>query len=50
MGDCWEPVVRSWQKYLVVSDADVSYLSFAANAREACDIIVEKSRGVTVRV
>jgi len=46
VGDCWEKVVDSWKKYLVVSDADVNFLDFAANADEAADLIVSKSRGV----
>jgi uncharacterized protein (TIGR00725 family) len=43
LGNCWKPVVQCWQENLVVSDADVSLLDFAGNAREACDIIVAKS-------
>jgi uncharacterized protein (TIGR00730 family) len=46
VGDCWEKVVDSWKKYLVVSVADVNFLDFAANADEAADLIVSKSRGV----
>ncbi len=48
LGDCWKPVVEAWQKNLVVSNADVSILDFAANSQEACQIIVEKSKGVYV--
>ncbi len=48
VGDCWRPVVDAWQKNLVVSDADVSFLDFADNALTASDIIIEKSQGVTV--
>ncbi len=48
LGDCWLPVVDCWQKNLVVSDADVSFLDFAANAEQACEIIFEKSRGIVL--
>lgn len=48
LGDCWLEVVKSWQKCLAVSEQDVSLLDFAANAEEACRIIVEKSKGVKV--
>jgi hypothetical protein len=47
IGDCWKKVVDNWQECLVVSPADVSYLDFAANAEEACRIIVEKSKSVS---
>jgi len=47
LGDCWKKVVDNWQECLVVSPADVSYLDFAANAEEACRIIVEKSKSVS---
>lgn len=46
LGECWRNVVKSWQENLVVSDADVSWLDFAASAEEACRIIINKSRGV----
>lgn len=48
VGDCWKDVVDSWQRNLVVSDSDVSLLSFANNAEEASRLIVEKSQGVIV--
>jgi uncharacterized protein (TIGR00730 family) len=48
IGDCWQEVVRCWQENLVVSDADVALLDFAANAEEATRIIVEKSQGVRI--
>ena len=48
LGDCWKPIVEAWQKNLVVSNADVSILDFASNADEACQIIIEKSKGVDV--
>ncbi len=48
LGDCWRPVVEAWQSSLVVSDADVSILDFAANANEAFNIIDSKVKGVTV--
>ncbi len=48
LGECWKPVVEAWQKNLVVSSNDISFLDFADNAEEAAKIIVEKSRGVIV--
>ncbi|MEP6904354.1 MAG: LOG family protein [Actinomycetota bacterium] len=48
LGDCWKEVVSAWQANLVVSDSDVSFLDFAQNAEEACQIIIEKSKGVKV--
>ena len=48
LGDCWPPVVEAWKANLVVSDNDLSLLSFAETAAEACRIIKEKARGVTV--
>ena len=43
VGDCWKPVVKAWQENLIVSDADVSFLDFAATAEEASQIIIKKS-------
>lgn len=48
LGECWKPVVEAWQQNLVVSNKDVSFVDFAANAEEAAQIIIEKSRGVIV--
>lgn len=48
LGDCWKPFIKACQENLVVSNADVSILDFAANAEEACQIILEKSKGVYV--
>ena len=48
VGECWKNVVESWQQNLVVSGADLGYLDFAQNADEACQIIVEKTKGVAV--
>lgn len=48
LGACWKPVVRAWQENLVVSDADVSWLDFAADAEEALRIILEKSKGARI--
>lgn len=48
LGDCWKEVVKAWQENLAVSDADVSLLDFAANAEEASQIIIEKSKGVKI--
>lgn len=44
LGDCWPPIVREWQRSLVVSDDDVSALDFAASADEAVRIIQERVR------
>src|SRR4030095_14913080 len=46
LGECWPPLVREWQKYLAVSDADVAALDFADTAEEAVEIIKRKSQGV----
>ena len=48
VGECWAPVVAAWQANLVVSDADTSFLDFAANADAAAEIILNKSEGVIV--
>lgn len=48
VGDCWKGVVESWEENLVVSKNDVSYLDFANNADDACSIIIEKTKGITV--
>jgi uncharacterized protein (TIGR00730 family) len=48
LGDCWRPVVKSWQENLVVSHDDLTALDFASTAEEAVAIVIEKSRGVTV--
>lgn len=48
VGDCWRDVVDSWKENLVVSDHDISYLDFAADAASALKIIVERSGAVKV--
>src|SRR5215204_4401621 len=48
VGDCWKPVVDAWKENLVVSNADVNFLDFATDAREAAELIVLKARGVLV--
>jgi len=48
VGDAWRNVVEAWQKYLVVSDSDVSLLDLADNAAEAAEIIARKTVSVTV--
>ena len=45
VGDCWRKVVDCWKESLVVSDADVNFLDFAADADEAAQIIVQKAKG-----
>lgn len=44
LGDCWKNVVESWQKNLVVSDKDISYLNFAETAEEAVETIINKTK------
>ncbi len=48
IGDCWQGVVEAWKTNLVVSDADVSLLSFANTAEEASKVIIEQSKGVVL--
>ena len=48
VGECWPSVVEAWTKHLAVSDADLAFLDFAANADEAAEIIKQKSPGVVV--
>lgn len=48
LGDCWKEVVKSWQENLAVSDEDISFLDFAANAEEAAKLIIEKSKTVKI--
>src|SRR5256885_14867879 len=48
LGDCWPPLVKSWQQYLAVSDEDVNSLDFASTPEEAAEIIQAKSRGVGI--
>ena len=48
IGDCWKEVVKCWQASLVVSDEDIGLLTFAKDAREAAEIMVEQTK--TVRV
>jgi uncharacterized protein (TIGR00725 family) len=46
VGDCWNPVVDAWKANLVVSDRDLSFLDFAADAGSAAAIILDRSNGV----
>ena len=48
LGNGWKNVVECWQENLVVSEDDVSLLDFAEDAERACQIIIEKSKGVNV--
>lgn len=45
LGDCWKPVVASWEENLVVGEAETRLLSFADSAEEACQIIFQQSNG-----
>ena len=44
LGECWKPVVKSWEENLVVGAEELSLLNFSDTAEEACQIIVEKSK------
>lgn len=48
LGESWRKVVQSWKENLVVSDADISLLDFANTAEEACNLVINKARRVTV--
>lgn len=48
VGECWKPVIEAWKANLAVTDSDVSYLDFAANANDAAEIISRKSAGVVL--
>lgn len=40
LGDCWRKVISCWREHLVISDEDISLLSFADSAEEACKIVL----------
>ncbi len=48
LGDCWPPIVKEWQRSLVVSEEDVRALDFALTAEEAVQIIQAKTQSVVV--
>ena len=48
LGDCWPPIVKTWQSQLAVTEDDVKALDFALTAEEAVDIIKRKSQGVII--
>ncbi len=48
VGECWKPVIEAWKAHLVVSDADVGLLDLAPDAETAADLIIAKSKGVTL--
>lgn len=48
LGECWKEVVTAWQENLAVSTEDVALLKFAENPEEACQYIIERSKGVRV--
>lgn len=48
LGDCWPPVVETWQSHLAVNDTDVRILSFADTPEEAVGIINARSSAVAV--
>ena len=42
LGECWPRVLHCLGQHLVISERDMSYLSFAATAEEALAILKEK--------
>ncbi|MBC7910524.1 MAG: LOG family protein [Pyrinomonadaceae bacterium] len=48
LGDCWPPLVKSWQDYLAVSASDLAVLDFAETPEEAVSIITRKAQGVVL--
>jgi uncharacterized protein (TIGR00725 family) len=48
LGECWPPIVKEWQRCLVVSDADVQILDFAVTPEAAVEIVKQKSKDVVV--
>ncbi len=49
LGDCWPPVVKEWQRQLVVNDDDVRILDFAGTPEAAVAIIKQKSKNVIIQ-
>jgi len=48
LGDCWPPLLKEFQRYMAVSDADVGLLNFADTPEQAVAIIREKSSEVVI--
>jgi uncharacterized protein (TIGR00725 family) len=46
LGDCWKPVVKSWEENLVVGEEETRLLNFAQTAEEACNLIIEKTKEI----
>lgn len=46
LGGCWKPIVASWRENLVVSDEDLSHLSFADTAEQAADLMIAGTGGI----
>jgi uncharacterized protein (TIGR00725 family) len=44
LGACWPPAIECLRHHLVVSDDDMSHLTFAETAEEAVQILVERVR------
>ena len=42
LGECWPPLIEAFRRNLVVSEADVSLLRFAATPEEAVGVILER--------
>ena len=49
LGDCWVKVIETLRQELVVSEHDLSHLSFAATAEEAVAILKSRSQESEVR-
>ncbi len=45
VGECWQGVVDAWKANLVVSEKDLGYLDFAADAGSAVKVINERTGG-----
>lgn len=43
LGDCWPPLVETWQRHLAVTDDDVKLLKFAATPDAAVAIITREA-------
>lgn len=46
LGDCWKPVVQSWEENLVVGEDETRLLNFAQTAEEACNLIIDKTKEI----
>jgi predicted Rossmann-fold nucleotide-binding protein len=44
LGECWPRALECMREHLVISDADLSWLSFVNTAEEAVAILKERAR------